>query len=75
MNWEAIKGNWTQLLGRVRMHWGKLNDDQLNVIEGRREVLVGQLQEAYGITAEEADRQVVAWENAQLADEVRAREA
>jgi uncharacterized protein YjbJ (UPF0337 family) len=69
VNWESIKGNWTQLLGRVQMQWGKLTDDQLEVIEGRREVLLGKLQEAYGMTAEEADRQVVDWENAQFADE------
>jgi uncharacterized protein YjbJ (UPF0337 family) len=59
-----LKGNWTQLRGRLRMQWGKLTDDQLNVIEGRREVLLGQLQDAYGMTAEEADRQVREWENA-----------
>lgn len=69
MNWDAIKGNWTQLRGRVRMQWGKLSDDQLGVIEGRREVLLGKLQEAYGVTAEEADRQVAEWENAQFTDE------
>jgi len=69
MNWDAIKGNWTQLRGRVRMQWGKLTDDQLDVIEGRREVLLGQLQETYGISAAEADRQVAGWENADSAGE------
>jgi uncharacterized protein YjbJ (UPF0337 family) len=68
MNWETLKGNWTQLRGRVRMQWGKLTDDQLDVIEGRRDVLLGKLQEAYGVTEEEADRQVQAWEDEQSMD-------
>jgi uncharacterized protein YjbJ (UPF0337 family) len=63
---DALKGNWTQLRGHIRMQWGKLTDDQLNVIEGRREVLLGKLQEAYGISAEEAERQVREWESAGL---------
>ena len=66
MNWDAIKGNWTQLRGRILMQWGKLTDDQLDVIEGRRELLLGKLQEAYGMTAEEAERQVCDWENAEF---------
>ena len=69
MNWEIFNGNWTQLRGRLRMQWGKLTDDQLDVIEGRRDLLLGKLQEAYGVTEEEADRQVKAWENQQFTDE------
>jgi uncharacterized protein YjbJ (UPF0337 family) len=68
MTWESIKGNWTELRGRVRMRWGRLTDDQLAVIEGRREVLLGQLQQAYGITAEQAEQQVTDWENAYVGD-------
>jgi uncharacterized protein YjbJ (UPF0337 family) len=63
MNWDAVKGSWTQLRGRIRMQWGKLTDDQLDVIEGRRDLLLGKLQETYGVTEEEADAQVAAWEN------------
>ncbi len=69
MNWDALKGNWTQLRGRIRMQWGKITDDQLDVIEGRRDLLLGKLQESYGVTEEEADRQVTAWENAELGDD------
>jgi uncharacterized protein YjbJ (UPF0337 family) len=65
MNWGALKGQWTQLRGRIRMQWGRLTDDPLDVIEGRRDVLLGKLQETYGVTEEEADRQVTAWENAE----------
>jgi len=69
MNWETVKGNWTQLRGRIRVQWGKLTDDQLDVIEGRRDLLLGKLQEAYGVTEDEADRQVQAWEDEQFVDE------
>ena len=75
MNWDAVKGSWTQLRGRIRMQWGKLTDDQLDVIEGRRDLLLGKLQETYGVTEEEADAQVTAWENAELGGEDAARPA
>ena len=75
MKWDAIKSNWTQLRGRIRMQWGKLTDDQLDVIEGRRDLLLGKLQETYGVTEEEADAQVAAWENAEPGAEDAARPA
>ena len=68
MNWETVLGNWTQLRGRIRMQWGKLTDDHLDVIEGRRDLLLGKLREAYGVTEEEADQQVKAWEDAEFGD-------
>ena len=37
MNWDRIEGNWKQLRGKVQQHWGKLTDDDLTTIEGRRE--------------------------------------
>jgi uncharacterized protein YjbJ (UPF0337 family) len=69
MNWERIRGDWTQARGRVRMKWGELTDDQLDLIEGRRDVLLGKLQEAYGISEEEAERQVHEWEGAAFGDD------
>lgn len=60
--WERLKANWAQARGRLQMQWGRLTDDQLEVIEGRRELLLGKLQEAYGIDRDEADRQLLAWE-------------
>jgi uncharacterized protein YjbJ (UPF0337 family) len=62
MNWEQVKGNWNQVKGGVKKQWGKLTDDQLDVIKGNRDMLVGRIQEAYGITREEAERQVNGWE-------------
>jgi hypothetical protein len=41
MSWDRIKGNWKQFKGRARQQWGKLTDDELDQIEGRREELVG----------------------------------
>ena len=60
--WEKIKGNWNQAKGKVKEQWGKLTDDDLTVIEGRRDQLVGRLQARYGITREQAEGQVSDWE-------------
>jgi uncharacterized protein YjbJ (UPF0337 family) len=57
MNEDQIKGNWKQLKGKVKEKWGKLTDDDLEVIEGRTDQLVGKLQERYGIARQEAERQ------------------
>ncbi|HET6469048.1 MAG TPA: CsbD family protein [Geminicoccaceae bacterium] len=62
MNWEQVKGNWNQMQGRIKQKWGDLTDDDLTRIEGRRDELIGRLQERYGIAKEEAERQVGAWE-------------
>jgi uncharacterized protein YjbJ (UPF0337 family) len=58
MNWDRIEGNWKQLSGKVRQQWGKLTDDDLDVIDGRRDELAGRIQEVYGVTKDEADRQI-----------------
>jgi uncharacterized protein YjbJ (UPF0337 family) len=55
MNRDRVKGNWKQLKGRVRAGWGKLIDDPVIAMAGRREIYAGRLQEAYGI-GREADR-------------------
>ncbi|WP_417548488.1 CsbD family protein [Marinobacter segnicrescens] len=58
MNWDTIKGNWKQFKGEVRSRWGKLTDDQLDVIAGEREKLAGHIQESYGVTRDEAEKQI-----------------
>ncbi len=58
MNWDQLKGNWKQLTGKVKQKWGKLTDDDLTVIRGKRDQLVGKIQERYGIAKQEAERQV-----------------
>ncbi len=60
--WEKIKGSWTTSKGAVKEQWGKLTDDDLMEIEGRRDQLVGKIQTRYGITHEEAEAQVSGWE-------------
>lgn len=62
MNWDQIKGNWNQAKGKVKETWGDLTDDDLTRIEGRRDQLVGRVQERYGVAKEEAERQVTDWE-------------
>jgi uncharacterized protein YjbJ (UPF0337 family) len=61
MNADTLKGQWTQLKGKIREQWGKLTDDDLDEIQGRAEQLVGRLQQRYGIGRDEAQRQFDAW--------------
>ncbi|WP_202636551.1 CsbD family protein [Rugosibacter aromaticivorans] len=65
MNWDQIEGNWKQLKGDVKQQWGKLTDDQLDVIAGKRDHLAGKIQEAYGITREEVEKQLSHWQKVQ----------
>ena len=62
MNWDRIEGNWKQVKGSVKARWGKLTDDQLNVIAGKRDNLVGKIQETYGISKDETEKQLVDWQ-------------
>jgi uncharacterized protein YjbJ (UPF0337 family) len=57
MNWDRIEGNWKQFRGRVQQQWGKLTNDDLDTVEGRRTELVGKIQERYGIAKDEAEKQ------------------
>lgn len=61
MNWDRIEGNWKEFKGRVREQWGKLTDDDLERAAGKRDQLIGRIQERYGIAQEVADRQVNDW--------------
>jgi uncharacterized protein YjbJ (UPF0337 family) len=58
MNKDTIEGNWKELKGKVKEQWGKLTDDRLDEIAGRREQLAGEIQQAYGVTRDEADKQI-----------------
>jgi len=58
MNWDRIEGNWKQFTGKVRQQWGKLTDDDLDRIGGRREELSGRIQEVYGVSKDEANSQI-----------------
>jgi uncharacterized protein YjbJ (UPF0337 family) len=58
MNWDQIAGDWKQFKGKVRQRWGKLTDQDLTVVEGKRDELIGKIQERYGIAKDEAEKQL-----------------
>jgi uncharacterized protein YjbJ (UPF0337 family) len=62
MNWDRIQGNWKQLKGDLKTKWGKLTDDEFDMIGGQRDKLVGKIQEKYGCARDDAERQVSDWE-------------
>lgn len=62
MNWDRIEGNWKQIKGKAQVQWGKLTDDDLDVVAGKRTELSGKLQERYGIAENEAEKQIAKWE-------------
>ena len=61
MNEDTLKGQWTELKGKVREQWGKLTNDDLDQIQGRTQQLIGRIQQRYGVQREEAERQVNDW--------------
>jgi uncharacterized protein YjbJ (UPF0337 family) len=60
-NWEQIAGKWKQVKGEAKKKWGKLTDDELMQVEGNRDILVGKIQEKYGIAKEDANKQIDEW--------------
>ena len=62
MNWDRIQGSWKQVTGKAKEHWGKLSDDDFDVVAGRRDRLAGKVQERYGVVKAEAEKQVSAWQ-------------
>jgi uncharacterized protein YjbJ (UPF0337 family) len=58
MNWDQIQGKWKQHVGKAKERWGNLTDDELRATEGRKEQLIGLIQERYGIAKEVAQKQV-----------------
>jgi uncharacterized protein YjbJ (UPF0337 family) len=59
--WDQIAGSWKELRGQVRTQWGKLTDDDLELVKGQRDVLAGRIQQRYGIAKEDANRQIDEW--------------
>lgn len=58
MNTDIFEGKWKQLKGKVKVRWGKLTDDDLDVAEGHSQYLAGKLQERYGLTKEKAEEEI-----------------
>ena len=61
MNWDQIEGNWKQIRGKVRAKGGELTDDEIDRIKGERDILIGKIQEKYGLAREDAEREVRDW--------------
>lgn len=61
MNWDQIQGNWKEFKGKALSQWGKLTDDELDRVEGRRTELAGLIQQKYGKTREEAEKEIDLW--------------
>lgn len=59
--WDQIAGAWKQVRGEVRKQWGKLTDDDLEQIKGERDLMIGKIQQRYGVAREEAERQLDEW--------------
>ena len=63
MNRDIFEGNWKQIKGKVKEQWGKLTDDDLDMINGRRDQLVGRIQERYGVAREMAEERLREFES------------
>ena len=61
MNWDQVQGKWKQMTGALRQQWGRLTDDDLEVIAGNRDAFTGKVQERYGIAKEEAQSRIDEW--------------
>ena len=61
MNWEMIRGRWKELRGSARSEWGKLTDDDLDIVAGKRDILLGRLQARYGYAKELAEKAIDTW--------------
>jgi uncharacterized protein YjbJ (UPF0337 family) len=61
MDWSRVEGNWKEVKGKVKEKWGKLTDDDLTAISGKRDQLEGHLQQRYGFAKDLARRDVDTW--------------
>jgi uncharacterized protein YjbJ (UPF0337 family) len=69
MNWDKISGDWREYRGSAKGRWTRLTDDDLNTIRGDRELLIVTIQERYGYTRAEAEREVNEWQGGLKIDE------
>ncbi|MBV8807865.1 MAG: CsbD family protein [Acidobacteriaceae bacterium] len=68
MNSDQFEGMWKQLKGSAKQRWAKLTDDDLTAISGKKDVLLGRLQQRYGYTREQAEKEADAWASASRKD-------
>jgi uncharacterized protein YjbJ (UPF0337 family) len=62
MSWNQVEGNWKQFKGKVKEKWGDLTDDEIDQIAGKRDILIGKIQEKYGLAEDEAERRIKEFE-------------
>ena len=62
MSWERLEGSWRQVTGKIKQQWGRLTADSTTETDGQHDELVGRIQETYGISRDEAERQIDDWE-------------
>jgi uncharacterized protein YjbJ (UPF0337 family) len=74
MNWDRVEGNWKQLKGKAREKWGKLTDSDFEQVAGKRDQLIGRIQERYGISKDVAQKEVDEWANAQRVEDAQKHE-
>ena len=65
MDWNRVEGNWKQVKGKVKEQWGKLTEDDLDVINGQREQLEGKIIERYGYAKDKAKKDIDDWYSSQ----------
>jgi uncharacterized protein YjbJ (UPF0337 family) len=63
MNWDRVEGNWNEFKGKVQQQWGKLTNDDLSQVNGKRTELCGRLQQRYGYAKDQAEREIDTWLN------------
>ncbi|MEQ6435503.1 CsbD family protein [Comamonas sp. w2-DMI] len=63
MNEDRIVGNWKQFKGKIREQWGRLTDDDIDVIAGKKSQLLGKIQERQGLAKEDAEKQLADWQS------------
>lgn len=63
MNWDTVEGNWNQWKGRLKEKWGDLTDDDIQMLDGRKDQIAGKLQERYGMARDQAERELDNWAN------------
>ena len=61
MNKNILEGSWKELSGHAKEKWAMLTDNELQEIDGKRDILEGLIQKRYGISQENASKQIDEW--------------
>jgi len=61
MNWDLIEGKWKEIKGQVRSKWAKLTDDDVEAVGGKKDELIGRVQQRYGMHRDAAEAEVDSW--------------